>query len=82
MSQVGLDVVLTQEWSDDMVRIRAAPAPVASRPRLVVTLRDAEGVIVDLFRLRPARFDGVVAVFEVWLLGRRQGAVAAEVRLG
>jgi hypothetical protein len=82
MSQVGLDVVLTQEWSDDMVRIRAAPAPVASRPQLVVTLRDAEGVIVDLFRLRPARFDGVVAVFEVWLLGRRQGAVAAEVRLG
>lgn len=81
LSRPGLDAVLTQEWSGDRVRIRATPAPPGRRPRLLVTLRDDDGAIVDLFRLLPVRFEGSVAVFEVWLAGRRATAVAASVRL-
>jgi len=81
VSRMGLDVVFRQEWSSELLRIRASPAPVRSRPRLVVTLRDEDGVIVDMFRLHPVRFDGPVAVFEAWLLGRRTAAVSADVRL-
>ena len=47
----------------------------------MVTLRDADGVIVDLFRAIPVRFDDGAAEFEVFLLGRRSGATAADARL-
>lgn len=76
-----LAVTLLQSWEEELVRFRVAPAPASSRPRLTVTLRDAGGRIVDLFDLTPVRFEGTVAVFEAWRVGRRAEAVSAEARL-
>ena len=80
-SRPDLAVTVLQEWTDELVRIRVAPAPARSRPRLEVTLRDDEGCILDLFELGPVRFDGTVAVFEAWRVGKRAVAVAAQARL-
>ena len=81
-SQPGLEVHVSQVWGEERLVLRASPAPASSKPRLVVTLRDEGGVIVDMFRVPPVRFEGAAAVFEVWLLGRRAAAVSAEAQLG
>ena len=67
-SQAQLEARIRQTWDGERLELRATPAPKATKPRLVVTLRGEDGLIVDLFRLQPIRFDGTTAVFEADIL--------------
>lgn len=76
-----VEVTIHQEWGPDWVRLRVAPAPAPTKPRLQVTLRDEAGHVVDVMKLAPVRFHGTVAVFEVWRVGRREATTSLDAKL-
>lgn len=81
-SQAHVEARVRQTWDEERLELKVTPAPRSTKPRLVVTLRGEDGLILDMFRLQPIRFEGTTAVFEAWLVGRRAGARSAEAKLG
>jgi len=68
---------IRQEWTSDCLTIHLGPLPSLEVPRLSVVLEQADGTALPAYEVGPVRVRDDFAVYELWLVGPREGARAA-----